>query len=51
MEGNLISLRFNNIFSVVLGFIAAIYFIVALTSTALGDTASLVGLVVIGGFG
>jgi len=51
VDGNLISLRFNNIFSVVLGFIAAIYFIVVLTSTVLGDTAMLIGLVVIGGFG
>jgi len=51
IEGNFVTVRFNNIFSIVLGLVAAIYFIVVLTSTVLGDTASFIGLVVIGGIG
>ena len=49
--GNFATVRWNNIFSTVLGLVAAIYVIVVLTSTVLGDTASFIGLVVIGGFG
>lgn len=51
MEGNFATVRWNNIFSIVLGLVAAIYVIVVLTSTVLGDAASFIGLVVIGGFG
>ena len=51
MEGNFVTVRCNNIFSIVLGIVAAIYFIVILTSTVLGDVASFIGLVVIGGIG
>ena len=51
IEGNFVTVRFNNIFSIVLGLVAAIYFIVVLTSTVLGDAASFIGLVVIGGIG
>ncbi len=51
MEGNFATVRWNNIFSIVLGLVAAIYVIVVLTSTVLGDVASFVGLIVIGGFG
>ncbi len=51
MEGNFLTARWNNIFSIVLGLVAAIYVIVVLTSTVLGDAASFIGLVVIGGIG
>jgi len=51
MEGNFATVRWNNIFSIVLGLVAAIYVIVVLTSTVLGDAASFIGLVVIGGIG
>ncbi len=51
MEGNFVTVRWNNIFSIVLGLVAAIYVIVVLTSTVLGDVASFIGLVVIGGIG
>ena len=51
MTCNLCTTRWNNIFSIVLGLVAAIYVIVVLTSTVLGDAASFIGLVVIGGFG
>ncbi len=51
MESNFATVRWNNIFSIVLGLVAAIYVIVVLTSTVLGDVASFIGLVVIGGIG
>ena len=51
MEGSFRTVRWNNIFSIALGLVAAIYVIVVLTSTVLGDAASFVGLVIIGGFG
>lgn len=41
--------RWNNILSIALGLVAAIYVIVVLTSTVLGDAASFIGLIVIGG--
>ena len=51
MTGNFLTARWNNIFSIVLGLVAATYVIVVLTSTVLGDVASFIGLVVIGGIG
>jgi len=51
MTGNFLTARWNNIFSIVLGLVAAIYVIIVLTSTVLGDAASFIGLVVIGDFG
>jgi len=51
MTGNFLTARWNNIFSIVLGLVAAIYVIIVLTTTVLGDVASFIGLVVIGGFG
>ena len=51
MADTFLTARWNNIFSIVLGVIAAIYVIVVLTSTVLGDAASFIGLVVIGGIG
>ena len=51
MEGSFRTVRWNNIFSIVLGLVAMIYVIVVLTSTVIGDAASFIGLVVIGGFG
>ena len=51
MTGNFLTARWNNIFSIVLGLVAVIYVIVILTSTVLGDAASFIGLVIIGGFG
>ena len=51
MTGNFLTARWNNIFSIVLGLVAAIYVIIVLTSTVLGDVASFIGLVVIGGIG
>lgn len=51
MTGTFLTARWNNIVSIVLGLMAAIYIIVVLTSTVLGDAASFIGLVVIGGIG
>ena len=51
MTGNFLTARWNNIFSIVLGLVAVIYVIVVLTSTVLGDAASFIGLIVIGGIG
>ena len=51
MKGDFLTARWNNILSIGLGVIAAIYVIVVLTSTAIGDAASFIGLVVIGGVG
>ena len=42
--------RWNNIFSITLGLVAAIYIIVVLATAVLGEVASFIGLVVIGGF-
>ena len=49
MTGSFLTVRWNNIFSIVLGLVAVIYVIVVLTSTVLGDVASFIGLIVIGG--
>ncbi len=51
MTGSFLTARWNNKMSIALGLVAAIYVIVVLTSTVLGDVASFIGLVVIGGFG
>lgn len=51
MKGNFLTTRWNNIMSIALGLVAVIYVIVVLTSTVLGDAASFIGLVVIGGIG
>ena len=51
MTGSFLTARWNNIFSMVLGLVAAIYVIVVLTSAILGEVAGFTGLVVIGGFG
>jgi uncharacterized membrane protein len=50
MKAKCLSARWNNSFSIVLGIIAIIYVIVILSICALGETASFIGLVVIGGF-
>ena len=49
MAGSFLTARWNNILSIVLGLLAAIYVIVVLTSTILGDEAAFIGLIVIGG--
>ena len=49
MKGSFLTARWSNILSIVLGLVAAIYVIVVLTSTVLGDAASFIGLIVIGG--
>ena len=49
MAGNFLTARWNNIFSIVLGLVAVIYFIAVLI-TGVGIT-SFIALVVIGGFG
>ena len=51
MTGNFLTTRWNNIVSIALGIVAAIYVIVVLTSTVLGDVAGFIGLIVIGGVG
>lgn len=49
IKGSFLTARWSNILSIVLGLVAAIYVIVVLTSTVLGDAASFIGLIVIGG--
>jgi len=50
MKEKCLTARWNNSFSIVIGIIAIIYIIVILSISALGETASFIGLVVIGGF-
>ena len=49
MEGNFLTARWNNMLSIALGLVAAVYVIVVLIITMLGDVASFIGLIVIGG--
>jgi len=49
MEGFLTA-RSNNIFSIALGLIALLYFIIVMASSVLEDDPSFLGLVIIGGF-
>ena len=51
MKDTFLTARWNNIVSIVLALIAAVYVIVVLTSTVLGNQASFTGLVIIGGIG
>jgi len=51
MAGTFLTARWNNIVSIVLALIAAVYVIVALASTVLGNQAGFTGLVIIGGIG
>ena len=50
MKEKFLTARWNNLFSIALGIITIIYVIVVLSICALGETASFIGLVVIGGF-
>lgn len=53
MKGNFLTARWNNIFSIVLGIVAVLFFILVLTGVigACGsaDEASFIALIVIGG--
>lgn len=49
MKEEFLTARWNNILSLALGLVAAIYIIVVQTSAVLGDAASFIGLIVIGG--
>lgn len=49
MKEAFLTAHWNNILSVALGLVAVIYIIVVQTSAVLGDLASFIGLVVIGG--
>ena len=49
MTEEFLTARWNNIISVAVALIAALYIIVVLSSALLGDEARFIGLVVIGG--
>ncbi len=49
IKGNFLTVRWNNLFSIALGVVAAIYVIAVLIAGV--GTASFIGLIVIGGFG
>ena len=50
MKEELLTARWTNILSIVLGLVVAVYVIVTQTSAVLGDAASFAGLLYIGGF-